>query len=200
MIIGIAGKTGAGKNYVASILEQKGWRTLDLDPVGHRALDALSAEVEERLGPGLLSSDGSVNRRLLGERVFGSPQALQLLEGITYPWIEKQTRLWLEEQPDIPAAVHGVNLHKTSLVKDCRFILWVSAPLRTRRQRVMRRDSKGWKELLGRFRSQRRLGPKLFSRNAEIYKVRNSGNDRRLRRQLNRILSRLDTGSSGRGQ
>ncbi len=191
LLIGLAGKTGAGKNHVAALLEERGWRTLDLDPVGHRALEALSGRVEEALGPGLLAEDGSVNRRVLGQKVFGDARALETLESIVYPWIERETRRWLEEEPDTPGAVHGVNLHKTRIPEECRLILWVHAPFFVRWKRVMGRDGLPWRDILGRFRSQRALGPKLFSRDAEIYTVRNSGNARRLHRRLDRILRRL---------
>jgi dephospho-CoA kinase len=198
MIIGIAGKTGAGKNYVAGLLEQRGWRTLDLDSTAHRALDALSDVIEEKLGPGLLRH-GSIDRAELGRRVFADKALLEELEKITYPWIEEEARRWLSEYPEIPAALHAVNLHKTSLTGDCNAVIWVKAPFLRRRRRVISRDNRPWKELRGRFRSQNRLNPKLFSSDAEIYSVRNSGNDASLNASLDRILRRLE-GPGGKNE
>ena len=137
MILGIAGKTGAGKNKVAEILEQKGFRTLDLDVVAHRALDAMAQRINTELGGGLLEN-GVIQRSELGKRVFDDKtrekNALALLEGITYPWIEDETRRWLAEKPDENAAIHAINLHKTSLPDICDAIIWVSAPWRIRRR------------------------------------------------------------------
>ncbi len=189
-LIGITGKTGSGKNHIAELLEKRGWRTLDLDLVAHQSLEILAERIEESLGPGLLS-DGKIDRRELGRRVFSNPALLELLEKITYPWIEKETRRWIAEKPDIPAAIHAINLHKTSLPEDCDAVIWVNAPAGKRRKRVMKRDNRPWKELKGRFRSQNGLNPKLFSSRAEIYRVRNSGNDASLNASLDRILSRL---------
>ena len=197
-LIGIAGKTGSGKNYVAGLLEQKGWRSLDLDLVAHRALDSLSEIIEKKLGPGLLKN-GSINRAELGRKVFSDQDALKLLEAITYPWIEKETRKWILEDPDTPAVIHAVNLHKTSLIKDCDAIIWVKASVFKRRKRVITRDKRSWKELKGRFRSQNGLNSKLFSQDAEIYNVRNSGNDASLNASLDLILHRLE-GPGGKNE
>ena len=191
LILGVAGKTGSGKNYVAGLLEKRGFRSLDLDDVAHRALDALSEEIEARLGPGLIQN-GKINRKELGRRVFTDKNALKILENLTYPWIEEETLKWISESPQQPAIIHGVNLHKSSLVEKCDAIIWVSAPFILRRRRVISRDKRSWKELKGRFRSQKGLSPKLFSQDAEIYSVRNSGNDASLNVSLNRILSRLE--------
>ncbi len=189
-LIGIAGKTGAGKNYIAELLEQRGWRTLDLDLVAHKSLEALSLSLGEQFGPDIFVG-GKIDRKELGRRVFSSPSSLQLLENMTYPWIEEQTRRWIAEDPEAPAAIHAINLHKTSLVEECDLIIWVTAPSALRKKRVMVRENRAWKELKGRFRSQNGLNSKLFSSRAEIYSVRNSGNVASLNASLDRILHRL---------
>ncbi len=191
LLIGIAGKIGSGKNHVASLLEKRGFRSLDLDLVAHGVLDSLSETIERKLGPGLLI-DGKLNRKELGRQVFSDENMLKNLENITYPVIEDETRKWLVEDPDVPAVIHAVNLHKTSLVKECDAVIWVKASFFQRRRRVISRDKRPWKELKGRFRSQNRLNSKLFSQDAEIYSVRNSGNDASLTASLDRILRRLE--------
>ncbi len=188
-LIGIAGKTGSGKNHVASLLEKRGWRSLDLDQVAHQALDYMAETIEEKLGPGLMCN-GKIDRSKLGNLVFTNPDLLTLLEKITYPWIEDETRRWISRKTEVPAVIHAVNLHKTALADECDVIIWVTAPKYLRRKRVMTRDNRPWKELKGRFRSQNGLNPKLFSSDAEIYSVRNSGNDASLNMSLDRILHR----------
>lgn len=190
MLIGIAGKTGAGKNFIADLLKERGWRVLDLDAVGHRVLDVHAEDIETAFGPGLLK-DGVIDRRQLGRIVFAQSAALMRLEKLTYPWIEEETRKWIEEHPERPAAIHAVNLHKTQLMKKLNALIWVWAPVWVRKRRVMERDGQSWKDLKGRFRAQRRLSPKLFSSYAEIYNVRNSKKRAVLERRLDRILDRL---------
>ena len=190
MLIGIAGKTGAGKNYIASLLEKRGWRVLDLDLVAHQSLNVLAEDIESTFGPGLLKN-GVIDRRQLGGIVFAQTAALMKLEEITYPWIEEETRKWIAEDPQKPAAIHAINLHKTHLAKTMKALIWVWAPIWVRKRRVMKRDKRSWNDLKGRFKAQKRLSPKLFSSCAEIYSVRNSKNKAALERRLDRILDRL---------
>jgi len=198
LLLGLAGKTGSGKNYVAALLEERGFRALDLDLVGHRALDSLAETIEQKLGPGLIR-DGKIDRKELGHRVFTSPEKLALLESLLYPRIEMETKKWISEEPETSAVIHAVNLHKTSLVKECDAVIWVKASALKRRKRVISRDKRPWNELKGRFRSQKGLNPKLFSSDAEIYSVRNSGNDASLNASLERILRRLE-GPGGKNE
>ena len=198
MLIGIAGLIGSGKSHAAAKLEERGWRTLDLDLVAHRVLEGSANEVEAALGPGLLTEDGKVNKPTLANIVFSSPDHLARLEAITYPRIERETLNWIDQPDPRPAAVHAVNLHKTALPELCALIIWVYAPFIIRRRRVISRDSRPWSSLKARFRSQKALNPKLFSGRAETYSVGNCGNDKRLEAALNRILGRLQTYSAER--
>ena len=190
MVIGIAGKTGAGKNRVAELLLLQGWRALDLDLVAHEALEALAPELVEAFGSSVLK-ENRVDRRALGQVVFQNDEKLKLLEKLTYPWIENACQEWMNSQPSIPAAVHGVNLHKTAIPEYVDAIFWVHAPYILRKKRVLRRDQRGWRELKGRFRQQKRLSPKLFSSRADIYIVRNSQNVEALEASLERALRRM---------
>jgi dephospho-CoA kinase len=158
--------------------------------VAHRALDNLQDEIVRTFGSGILVN-GKIDRGLLGGIVFSSPANLEKLEQITYPWIDEETRRWIASEPGIPAVIHAVNLHKTTLPRLCDAVIWVKAPSSLRKKRVIRRDNRPWEQIKGRFRSQRRLNPKLFSKGAETYSVRNSGNDVSLNMSLDRILHRL---------
>lgn len=191
-LIGISGKIGAGKNFIASLLEQRGWRTLDLDRVGHEVLDSLSAEIADEFGTHVLLDKGGVDRRALGNMVFENPEKLLRLESMLYPLIVEKTDQWLNSE-DKPAVIHAVHLHKTSYPERCNAIIWVWAPFWLRRRRVMARDKRNWRFLKGRFRSQKTLNSKLLCSRAEIYRVGNFGKVRQIERRVDHILRRLAT-------
>jgi len=190
MLLGIVGKSGSGKNYVAGILEGLGFRSLDLDIVSHRCLIILSGQIDDALGPGLLS-DGVVDRVKLGRLVFSDPLALRRLEELTYPCVELEARRWLAEYSGSPLAIHGVNLHKTSLAEQCSAFIWLEAGWLRRYLRVLRRDGRSLRDAWLRFRSQRGLSPNLFPKNAEVYKVRNARSGESLRASLEYVLSAI---------
>jgi len=195
ILLGIVGRSGSGKNYVAGILEELDFRSLDLDIVGHRCLMALSRQIEDALGPGLLV-DGIVDRVRLGRLVFSDSLALRRLEELSYPCIEAEVRSWLAEYPDSCLAVHGVNLHRISLAEKCSAFIWIEARWIQRYLRVLKRDRRSLRDTWLRFRSQKELKPKFFSKHAEVYRVRNVRNSEYLRSSLHAILSVIKKGES----
>ncbi|RLW69614.1 MAG: dephospho-CoA kinase [spirochete symbiont of Stewartia floridana] len=192
LILGIAGKMGAGKNLIASILEERGWRTLDLDSLAHQILDQNAVVIESEFGSEVIDAEGKINRRSLGAKVFNCPPLLRKLESITYPLIERETLGWLAADTSVSVAIHAINLHKTALPQRCDAILWVHASRRQRRKRVMARDGRPWNEIKARFKSQNKLKPKLFSPYAETYSIKNSGNLGRTRHRLEEILCHIE--------
>ena len=186
MIIGIAGKIGAGKSYIAGILQKQGWLFLDLDKVAHWALENLAEEITREFGKEII-----VERKLsssrLARKVFGVPGALERLEKITYPWIEQRTKEWLGEWEGKDRIIEAVNLHKTSLPEDMDLIIWVKVPIFMRFFRIMKRDGYSLRDTIRRFRSQASLGPKLFHERTETYIVGNTNNKKKLFQSLSSI-------------
>ncbi len=79
------------------------------DEIVHRLLreneDVKSALVE-RLGEGILGEDGEIDRKRVGELVFGDREALAWLEGLLHPLVSAVYFQWrddLAELPDPPA-------------------------------------------------------------------------------------------------
>ncbi len=192
MLLGISGKTGSGKNLVASFLERKGWRSLDLDVVAHEILNMNASLIEEEFGPGIVDDRGEVNRRILGLRVFNQPERLQKLELITYPLIEKKADEWIAENSMISAAIHAVNLHRINNLQRFNAFIWVYSFRSIRRKRVIARDDRPWKDLKGRFKSQNGLNSKLYSPYAETYRVGNSGKPEQLESRLEEVLRQIE--------
>jgi len=93
-IIGIAGESGTGKSTLAGLLvERRGGVHVDTDRLGHELLesdDAVIAAVRERIGEDVFDKDGRVERRRLGEMVFGNAALLAALNAIVHPAIRRR--------------------------------------------------------------------------------------------------------------
>jgi len=85
MIIGLTGGYCAGKNAVAAILERLGWTCIDVDRLGHEAIDLAREAIVARFGPGVLGRDGLVDRKAVASIVFADPAALADQEAIVHP-------------------------------------------------------------------------------------------------------------------
>ncbi len=88
--VGLTGGIASGKSIVGRELETLGCRVIRMDDIGHRVL-ACDGEAYESVvaafGPEILDAHGSINRRLLGQRVFADPAQLERLNALTHPSI-----------------------------------------------------------------------------------------------------------------
>ena len=100
VVIGLAGGIGTGKSVVSRILEELGAVVLDADRFGHEVYlpntDGLR-EVVATFGEDVLLPSGEVDRRALGGKVFGNPEAMEKLNAIAWPRIRQRLTDGIEE-------------------------------------------------------------------------------------------------------
>ena len=178
MLIGLTGKYCAGKNHIAEILEKRGLPVLDVDKLGHKVLETEKRAILDQFGSDLQKNDGSLDRRLLGERVYKNPEDLAKLEAIVHPGVNRLTGEWIAEKKNAGCKACVINaalLHKSSVYDRLNFVILVSAPFLTRLFRARQRDRLPWKEIIKRFASQKDFNSQYLSIKAEINKVENCG-------------------------
>ena len=202
MLIGLTGMYCAGKNVIASLLEERGLSVLDVDKLGHEAIENLKETLFERFGDDIKNSDGSVNRRLLGEKVFGKKSELSALEAIVHPEANRLTEAWVAARKG-NGVINAALLHKSSVFERLDGIILVSAPCLTRLIRAKRRDKLPLGVLVKRLASQKQFISQYLAGNADTYKVENPGiggyrlsaasvkNRARLKRRIDAILSAI---------
>lgn len=92
-VIGLTGGIGSGKSTVAAMLAARGAIVIDADRVAHDVY-APGTEgfdrVVARFGQDVIGSDGTIDRKALGERVFGDSGALAELNGVIHPLVRKE--------------------------------------------------------------------------------------------------------------
>jgi len=190
MLIGLTGKYCTGKNHVASVLEKKGLPVLDVDKLGYHALETEKTAVFAQFGSDLQKPDGSLDRRLLGQRVFGNPEKLKLLEAIVHPPVNRLTAEWTAKNKDKTCVINAALLHRSAVFAKLDLIILVTSPFFTRLLRAKRRDGLSWTEILKRFSSQKDFNSQYLSVNAEIKRVGNPGlsGSRKLLQKLERRI------------
>ncbi|MDR2398272.1 MAG: dephospho-CoA kinase [Spirochaetaceae bacterium] len=199
LLIGLTGTYCAGKNHVAALLEARGFPVLDVDTLGHEALELERERILMRFGTGILGKDGRIDRRLLGVEVFGSPAALAWLESVVHPRANRLTEAWIDRHADHSCVINAALLHRSSIFHRLDGILVVRAPVLIRLLRARKRDALPWGELIRRFKSQREFMAKYLQKPADTYSIINRGYGRfgsaflkrSLERQLEAALTRL---------
>jgi len=163
MLIGLTGGYCAGKNAVAAILESEGWSCIDVDKLGHEAIDLAAEAIRSRFGSAIMGRDGRVDRRALARILFSDPAALADQEAIVHPiavrLMEERIAAAVEAarasgaEPRV--CVNAALLHRAAIIPSCDAIIEVRAPLLVRVARGMRRDGSGALASLRRISRQR---------------------------------------------
>ncbi len=89
-VICLAGGMASGKSSAALFLKEQGAHVIDADVLGHRTYEAGSpahAQVVATFGRDVLAADGTIERKVLGGKVFGKPAELKKLTDIVWPAI-----------------------------------------------------------------------------------------------------------------
>ncbi len=174
-VVGLAGKYCAGKNRICAIFEEAGFRPIDVDRLGHEALEVpdVRARIADAFGSAVFLPDGKVDRKALGALVFSDPAKLSALESIVHPWMTERTRELIGRYGD-KVIVNAAILHRMGLHAYCDAVVWVEAPLCERIRRGLRRDGLSLYAVLRRIWSQRALTPQPFRDTVDTYTVRNA--------------------------
>jgi dephospho-CoA kinase len=196
-VIGLTGNYCAGKNHVASLLEQFHIPVLDVDKLGHHAIETEKEQLLERFGNDILGQDGFINRKRLGNKVFGRKKELEALEEIIHPVANSETLAWIDSQKEETCVINAALLHRSSAFDMLDAVIIVEAPFFVRLLRARKRDRLQWTALLKRFISQRKFNAQFFKETADIYRVENSAffsfsrefYKKKLNKRINEILS-----------
>jgi len=92
IVIGLTGGIASGKSTAAEQLKKNGAHVIDADRLGHRVYEPGSPgfqKVVNEFGHDLVAADGSINRQVLGGKVFGDPVQMKRLTDIAWPEIRR---------------------------------------------------------------------------------------------------------------
>ena len=139
MVIGLTGGSGSGKTTALEVLRALGAVCFDADAVYHGLLRtdrALLAAIEAAF-PGTVT-DGTLDRKALGRRVFGDAAALRRLTDLTQPRVAEAIRAQL--RPGALAVIDAIGLLESGLSRLCDCTVAVTAPAEARVARLMARE------------------------------------------------------------
>jgi dephospho-CoA kinase len=164
--IAITGGIATGKSYVASRLRAAGVPVVDADVLareviapGSRGLQAVLA----RFGQGVLTPDGSLDRKRLADIVFADEDARRDLERIVHPAVRAAIDAFFAAlPPGTPFAVADIPLlFETGREGDFDTVVVAACPRELQIERVMRRDQASREEAERRLAAQWPIGDKV---------------------------------------
>lgn len=139
----LTGGIASGKSAASAMFQELGVTVVDADQVSRELVQpgqpALQ-RIAQRFGRDILNQDGSLNRKLLRERVFSKPDARQALEDILHPLIHRRVQA-LADAATSPYVVMVIPLLLEARQKyDFERVLLIDTPEEIQRSRLMQRD------------------------------------------------------------
>lgn len=99
--IALTGGIACGKSLFCEGLKEEGIAVLDADDVTHRLEACGGAAVEPLVrifGNGILTEDGSIDRKRLGKMVFASKEARAAVNAVLHPLVKAEIARWVSEE------------------------------------------------------------------------------------------------------
>lgn len=144
LLVGLTGGIGSGKTTVSRMLADRGAVVLDADVLARQAVDTGtpgSEAVVSRFGPGIVASDGSIDRAALAELVFADDAARADLEAIVHPEVRRRIAEAVAAHVDTDdvVVVDSPLLFETGADGGFPFVVVVTAPDALRLSRLAAR-------------------------------------------------------------
>ena len=144
--LGITGRSGCGKSTVTSVFSAHGVPLADADQISREILlpgSPLLPRLAQRFGADILKADGTLDRRLLADRAFATPEGKAALDSLTHPEIVRRIRAAKQAAQDAGAplfVLDGAVIVGTAAQAECDRLCVVTAPFETSVARIVARD------------------------------------------------------------
>ncbi|MCQ2548150.1 MAG: dephospho-CoA kinase [Clostridia bacterium] len=162
LILGVSGGIGSGKSTVSSyIMDKTKCKCIDADKMSHDMCKAGSKqlmEIVKHFGSEVLTSDGNLNRKYLGDIVFNDPSKLEVLEHFTTDKIVEEIHNEVKQYKEMEdcklVLLDAPLLFEKDLYKLCDINLLVTCDLDRKIERLMARDGFGREQIISRINNQ----------------------------------------------
>lgn len=139
-VIGLTGNIGVGKSIVRQMLQHLGAYTIDADSLAHQAMlpgAPAYKPIVQAFGQFILGQDKKINRTLLGQIVFGNPEALKKLEDIVHPVVRQAVDILIKRAKQRVIVIEAIKLLEGNLAEAVDAVWVVDASPKTQYRRLV---------------------------------------------------------------
>lgn len=187
-LIAITGGIGAGKSVVADIVRAAGYAVYDCDQRAKELMTsspAIKQALIAEFGQDIYIND-TLNKQLLSNIVFTNKDALKYVNNTVHPAVREDITKWVLQQEVMPVFVETALLQEGGIDAMVDMVWNVTAPVETRIQRVIKRNSTTREKVIERIKSQKELSN---IKGVSIIEIINDGTTPLLPQVMKSILS-----------
>jgi dephospho-CoA kinase len=190
--VGLTGGVASGKSTVSALLRELGVVVIDADQLAREVVRPGSeglAEIVAAFGPGVLTSDGELDRPAVAARVFGDQAARRALEAAIHPRVRALAAQREAEASDATLVVHDIPLLvETGQAAAFDAVVVVDVPVAVQVDRMLATRGMSREDALARIASQASREDRLA---AATHVVENTGTREDLRERVAEVLAEL---------
>lgn len=144
LVIGVTGGIGSGKTAATDRFQALGITVVDADLASRVVVEpgrpALSA-IEEHFGKGVITQDGTLDRRALRDIVFSQPEERKWLERLTHPLIAQEILQQIQASTSPYTVLASPLLLESGQSKMAQRVLVIDVPEAVQIARTASRDN-----------------------------------------------------------
>jgi dephospho-CoA kinase len=166
--VGLTGGIASGKSTVSAMFKELGCSVLDSDAITHELFqpgNAVNAAVAKAFGSGVVATDGSINRKVLGEIVFKDPELRQKLNSLVHPAIKARQAEFLAtagaRDPHAIGIVEAALMVEAGTYADYDKLIVVTCRPEIQRERLRQRSGLSGEQIESRIASQMPMEEKI---------------------------------------
>ena len=149
--IGITGGIGVGKSYVANILEKMGFPVFYSDQVAKELTSSnlkLIDLIKKEFGDDIYSSDNIIDNKRLSSLAFNDNKILKNLNSLIHPFVLNNFKTWCKNQNSKIVFKEAAILFESKSNIDLDRIICISANIKIRIDRIIKRDGRSEDEIM----------------------------------------------------
>ena len=193
--VGLTGGIASGKSTVGRMLAERGCKVIDSDRITRQLFEPgnpVNAAVAKAFGPAVVVSDGSIDRKVLGEMVFNNAELRQTLNSIVHPaMLQRQAEFLAQAAAEDARAIGIVEaalIIEVGNHKNYDKVIVVTCSAKVQRQRLQERWGLTREQIEARMESQMPIEEKV--RFADFV-IDNSGDIGKTRQQVEEVYRQL---------
>ncbi len=199
--VGLTGGIASGKSAVGKMFVELGCHLIDADRIVHELFEpgqAVNKAVVDAFGPRVLGAGGAIDRKILGEIVFGDEAERKTLNSLVHPTTIQRQKDWLNrlesEEPGAVGIVEAALMVESGTYKNYDKVIVVVCSPEAQRRRLRTRSNLSEEQIAARIAAQMPLEEK--ARFADFV-IDTSGTPESTRAQVEAVNSRLQALAAG---
>lgn len=193
-ILGLTGSIACGKSTVANWLKERGAIVIDADTLVHELYrdPAFAEKISQGFGKFVLGEDGVVDRKALGNLVFGNPHKMAKLEKIVHPAVtalrdQRVQEIQQSENPPEVLVLDAVKLVESGQYKICQAVWCMVVDRNIQIDRLIHKRNLTHKEALQRIIVQPPSEKKNVQTDIPLIYIDNNGTLNELEQNVQRL-------------